>query len=67
MTHKKLIDEGKSMDLWNELVNKNSDKYIITNGSYTGTGNDQDSNEDGLPFNHAFSVIHVLTVTDDAG
>lgn len=40
---------------------------MITSGSYTGTGNDQDSNEDGLPFNHAFTVMHVLTVVDDEG
>ena len=67
LNHQTLINGGRSEELWTELVSKNNDKYIITNGSYTGTGNDQDSNADGLPYNHAFSIMHVLTVTDDAG
>ena len=67
MNHQKLIADGRQEELWNELVSRNDDKFIITNGSYTGTGNDQDSNADGLPYNHAFSIMHVLTVTDDAG
>ena len=67
MNHQKLIADGRQEELWNELVSRNDEKFIITNGSYTGTGNDQDSNADGLPYNHAFSIMHVLTVTDDTG
>ena len=39
---------------------------MITTGSMTGTGNDQDKNKDGLPYNHAFSVLKAieLNLTD---
>ena len=65
LTHKKLIESGEGETLWDELVSQSESGNMITSGSYTGTGNDQDSNEDGLPFNHAFSIMHVLTVVDD--
>ena len=70
--HKKLINEDMSESLWEDLVRRNKDKYIITCGSYVGTnptgmGKNHDgmeSNEDGLPYNHAFSILDVLTVRD---
>ena len=65
LNHKKLIESGEGETLWEELVRKSESGHMITTGSYTGTGNDQDSNEDGLPFNHAFSIMNVLTVVDD--
>ena len=37
---------------------------MITTGSYTGTGSDQDTNDLGIPNNHAFSIFRALTVTD---
>ena len=40
---------------------------MITCGTPTGTGSDQDSNSDGLPYNHALSIMRVLTVIDDSG
>ena len=70
--HKKLIEDGRSEELWEDLVRRNAEKYIITSGSYVGTnvigsGNmhdSLDSNEDGLPYNHSFSILDVLTVKD---
>jgi len=38
---------------------------MITAGSYEGTGSDQDTNEFGLPYTHAFSIMRVLTVFDE--
>ena len=40
---------------------------MITCGTPIGTGSDQDSNSDGLPYNHALSIMRVLTVIDDSG
>ena len=65
--HENVIESEEGENLWNELVSKNEEGYMITTGSYTGTGNDQDSNQDGLPYNHAFSIMTVLTVVDDSG
>lgn len=38
---------------------------MVTCGSFEGTGSDQDVNEVGLPYNHAFSIMRVLEVDDD--
>jgi len=40
---------------------------MITAGSKEGTGSDQDRDELGIPYIHAFSVMKVLTVTDAEG
>lgn len=40
---------------------------MISSGSYTGTGNDQDVNKLGLPFNHAFSIMRALEVQTEFG
>ena len=65
--HQKLIDNKETHKLWDELSSKLEADYMITCGSPNGTGSDQDSNEDGLPYMHAFSVMQVLEVTDDEG
>ena len=49
------------------LVDAERANKLISTGSYTGTGSDQDTNDFGLPYNHAFSVMRVLTVTDESG
>ena len=50
---------------WQNLVEQDKSGHMITAGSFTGTGSDQDLNEWGLPYNHAFSIMHVFTVQDD--
>ena len=40
---------------------------MVTCGSHTGTGNDQDTNAFGLPYNHAFSVLTAIKVTKANG
>jgi len=40
---------------------------MITAGSFRGSGSDQDSNENGLPFNHAFSIMRPLSVFAEDG
>ena len=62
--HAHLVDRE---ELWQKLVQSSKDDSMVTNGTPTGTGNDQDSNADGLPYNHALTVLRVLTVTDDEG
>ena len=42
-------------------------KKMISAASYTRTGSDKDVNRHGLPNNHAFSVMDVLTVSDKDG
>ena len=41
------------------MLRADSEGKMISVGSFTGTGNDQDRNELCIPFNHAFSVIRV--------
>ena len=67
LKHSKLVDNKETYKLWDELFSKLEADYMITCGSPNGTGSDQDSNEDGLPYMHAFSVMQVLEVTDDEG
>ena len=62
-----MIDEDRNEELWEKLVSTDMERAMVTNGTPTGTGSDQDSNADGLPYNHALSVMRVLTVTDDEG
>lgn len=40
---------------------------MITSGSFNGTGIDQDTNEVGLPYTHAFSIMYVVEVVDEEG
>ncbi len=51
------------------MVRDDNDKngMMMTAGSKTGTGSDQDTNKFGLPYNHAFSIMRVLTVKDGKG
>lgn len=46
------------------MVELDKQGHMITSGSYTGSGNDKDVNEDGLPYNHGFSIMHVFEVVD---
>ena len=43
--------------LWKKLMQKG--EQMVTSGSYNGPGTDQESNEDGLPYMHAFSILGV--------
>ena len=44
------------------------EKTMVTCGSYPGkNSSDQETNENGLPYNHAFTVMGSLTVEDDSG
>lgn len=52
-------------ELWQELLLTSTNGAMVTCGSFTGTGSDQDVNEVGLPNNHAFSIMRVLEVDDD--
>ena len=65
--HPAIIKENRGEELWQSMLKADSEGKMITCGSFTGTGSDQDSNENGLPNNHAFSIMRVLTVTDSAG
>ena len=38
---------------------------MLNGGTQTGTGSDQDTNAWGLPYNHAFTILQVITVTDN--
>lgn len=40
---------------------------MVTSGSYNGPGTDQESNEDGLPYMHAFSILQVFELSVDGG
>ena len=40
---------------------------MISAGTETGPGTDQEKNEVGLPYMHAFSIMKLLTVTDADG
>lgn len=48
--------------LWDALVEADSQGHMISSGSYVGTGSDKDVNWDGLPYNHAFSILKVFEV-----
>lgn len=48
--------------LWQRLLASEQTGEMISSGSYTGTGNDQDQNSVGLPYNHAFSIMRALEV-----
>lgn len=61
--HEEMYDEEREQ-LWNRMVESEYTGEMISSGSYTGTGNDQDTNYDGLPFNHAFSIMRALEVGD---
>ena len=37
---------------------------MITAGSYSGTGSDKDENENGVPFNHAYTILSTATLVD---
>jgi len=65
--HVDILEEGRTEELWEEMVRADKELMMITSGSYTGTGNDQDQNEAGLPFNHAFSIMRVVEVVDADG
>ena len=60
-----LSDPSLKERLWQELLQSSANGAMVTCGSYTGTGSDQDVNEVGLPYNHAFSIMRVLEVNDD--
>ena len=49
------------------MVAADNSNKMISCGSYTGTGSDQDTNAIGLPNNHAFSIMRVLIVRDANG
>ena len=59
-----MIDDGTEEEFWQALVSASDSGMMITTGSYTGTGSDQDTNDLGIPNNHAFSIFRALTVTD---
>jgi len=54
-------------DLWQRMVASDWTGEMISSGSYTGTGNDQDTNKNGLPYNHAFSIMRALEVRTETG
>jgi hypothetical protein len=43
-------------ELWEKVVTHLEKDAMITSGSFTGTGSDQDQNEMGISYNHAYSV-----------
>ena len=55
--HEDVLEMNRSELLWREMVKKDEEGAMITSGSYTGTGSDQDKNAFGLPYNHAFSIM----------
>lgn len=67
VVHNKLTSLQDIETFWSRLSSKKQDKTMVTCGSYTGTGSDQDSNADGLPYNHAFSVLEAIEIVKDDG
>ena len=65
--HWKVIENGAEETFWKELIASNTNNMMVTSGSYNGTGSDQDTNEFGLPYTHAFSIMNALEVTDADG
>ena len=63
--HNKVEEDASIDELWEELVRSDSSAMMITSGSYNGTGSDQDTNEVGLPYTHAFSIMYVVEVVDE--
>ena len=59
--------ESLGVDLWDEMLKADERGDMISAGTEFGTGTDQESNEVGLPYMHAFSVMKLLTVTDQFG
>ena len=37
---------------------------MITAGSFIGSGNDQETNAQGVPYAHAFSILRTLTLSN---
>ena len=37
---------------------------MITAGSYSGTGSDEDTNENGVPYRHAYTILSTFTLDD---
>lgn len=57
-----LGDKNIYEQLWQRLLDSEQTGEMISSGSFTGTGNDQDTNDVGLPYNHAFSIMRALEV-----
>ena len=43
-------------ELWNYIDGKVKSNWMVTCGSFTGTGSDKDQNDIGVPFRHAFTI-----------
>jgi len=51
-------------ELWEIFTDEDSKNSMITAGSYSGGGSDQDENENGVPYSHAYTVLSTLTLED---
>lgn len=65
-SHDKL-DSDQIEDLWQQILDSETNGMMISSGSYQGNGSDQENNEVGLPYNHAFSVMKGLIATTASG
>ena len=49
--------------LWQILTDEKAEHSMITAGSYIGTGSDKDTNEVGLAYSHAYSILETIELS----
>ena len=52
-------------ELWDYLTEKLNTNWMVTVASFIGTGSDQDTNEIGVPYRHAFTILGTVKLSDD--
>ena len=51
-------------DLWNYIDGKLAKNWMVTTCSLMGNGSHDESNHDGLPYSHAYTILKTVQLSD---
>lgn len=57
-------EDYSANNLWSLIQEGESRNAMITTGSHFASGGDRETNRDGIPYTHAFTVLLSMTLSD---